>query len=106
MATVCALAISSWAWHLSLVGPQSTTRLIGSRLPQSTMVETLIHLRRWPPRRHWKWALAVVVSKPVASMAAALGAGLRRKEAWPMVRIIASAMASTWLRTQNLARVL
>lgn len=43
---------------------QSMTKLMGSKLPQRMMVEIFTHLRRSPPRRHWKWALAVGFPSP------------------------------------------
>jgi len=45
--------------------------------------------------------MAIVVSKPVASIAAAPLANTGSPAARPMIRIIASAVARTWLRALN-----
>jgi len=46
---------------------------MGSRHPQTTAVESFTQRRRSRPERLTKWALAVLVSIPVASMATATG---------------------------------
>ncbi len=84
---------------MSWLGPQSVTRAAGGTLAHSAISVSFTNFVRFRPARLTKWALALVVSSPVPSMAASCERAL--SVARPMQAITPSMSASTSGRSAN-----